>query len=76
MSVLPEAPVHPAEKPWPRPLRTISFHTLITGFRVDLRLFYLRRNVLETFHERFLLSRKRETKEERAPFSLSTVFSL
>lgn len=37
LSVLPEVPVHPVEKPRPRPLRTTSFHTLITGLGVDLR---------------------------------------
>lgn len=69
--VLPEAPIHPVEKPWPRPVMIIPFHALIIGLGIDLGLcpnqLYMRRNVLETCHERFLPHR-RETKEDTVFF--------
>lgn len=69
--VLREAPVHPVEKPWPRPVMIIPFHALIIGLGIGLGLcpdqLYMRRNVLETCHERFLPHR-RETKEETVFF--------
>ena len=75
--VLPEAPIHPVEKPWPRPVMIIPFHALIIGLGIDLGLcpdqLYMRRNVLETFMKGSFPIGERQRKKQSF-FPLNTVW--